>query len=72
MYVSRLNFYTIPGKSGEVEQQLKALHAMVERQGGSILSRQAARPLSLLTMLLTVCWSRTDLGSSTKRGVLIL
>jgi hypothetical protein len=38
MYVSRLNFYTIPGKSGEVEQQLKDLRAMVERQG-SVLPR---------------------------------
>src|SRR5918999_4014390 len=36
MYVSRLNFYTIPGKSGEVEQQLKDLRAMVERQGGAL------------------------------------
>jgi hypothetical protein len=36
MYVSRLNFYTIPGKSGEVEQQLKDLRAMVERQGGTL------------------------------------
>src|ERR687895_2842488 len=39
MYVSRLNFYTIPGKSGEVEQQLKDLCAMVDRQGGGTLPR---------------------------------
>jgi hypothetical protein len=35
MYVSRLNFYTIPGKSGEVEQQLKHLRTIVGRQGAS-------------------------------------
>ncbi len=39
MYVSRLNFYTISGKSGEVEQQLKDLRTMVERQGGGTLPR---------------------------------
>lgn len=33
MYVSRLNFYTIPGKAGEVEQQLKNLRTIVGRQG---------------------------------------
>jgi hypothetical protein len=36
MYISRLNFYTIPGKSAEVEQQLKDLRAMIERQGGAL------------------------------------
>jgi hypothetical protein len=36
MYVSRLNFYTVPGKSGEVEQLLKDLRTMVERQGGAL------------------------------------
>jgi hypothetical protein len=35
MYVSRLNFYTIPGKSGAVEQQLKDLRTIVGRQGAA-------------------------------------
>jgi hypothetical protein len=37
MYVSRLNFYTLPGKTGEVEQQLKELRAMVARQAGAVV-----------------------------------
>jgi hypothetical protein len=35
MYVSRLNFYTLPGQTGEVERQLKELRTRVERQGGA-------------------------------------
>jgi hypothetical protein len=35
MYVSRLLFHTIPGKTGEVEQELKKLRAMVASAGGN-------------------------------------
>jgi hypothetical protein len=35
MYVSRLLFHTIPGKTGEVEQELKKLRAMVTGAGGN-------------------------------------
>jgi hypothetical protein len=35
MYVSRLLFHTIPGKTGEVETQLKNLREMVKRAGGN-------------------------------------
>ena len=35
MYVSRLLFHTIPGKTGEVEQQLKRLRDMVKTAGGN-------------------------------------
>lgn len=35
MYVSRLLFHTIPGKTGEVEKELKALRAMVAAAGGT-------------------------------------
>jgi len=34
MYVSRLLFQTIPGKTGEVEKELKKLREMVKRAGG--------------------------------------
>ena len=35
MYISRLLFHTIPGKTGEVEKELKRLQAMVHAAGGS-------------------------------------
>ena len=35
MYVSRLAFYTVPGKTGEVEQALQHLRALVTAAGGS-------------------------------------
>jgi hypothetical protein len=35
MYVSRLLFHTIPGKTGEVEQELKKLRDMVRSAGGA-------------------------------------
>jgi hypothetical protein len=35
MHVSRLLFHTVPGKTGEVEQELKKLRAMVAAAGGS-------------------------------------
>jgi hypothetical protein len=35
MYVSRLLFHTIPGRTGEVEQQLKKLRDMVKAAGGN-------------------------------------
>jgi hypothetical protein len=35
MYVSRLSFHSIPGKTGEVEQELKKLRDMVVQAGGS-------------------------------------
>ena len=35
MYVSRLLFHTIPGRTGEVEQQLKKLREMVKAAGGN-------------------------------------
>jgi hypothetical protein len=34
MYVSRLLFHTIPGKTGEVEKELKKLREMVKKAGG--------------------------------------
>jgi len=34
MYVSRLTFHTQPGKTGEVEQELRKLMAMVGEVGG--------------------------------------
>ena len=34
MYVSRLTFHTQPGKTGEVEQELRKLVAMVGEVGG--------------------------------------
>jgi hypothetical protein len=34
MYVSHLTFHTLPGKTGEVEQELKKLREMVARAGG--------------------------------------
>jgi hypothetical protein len=34
MYVSRLLFHTIPGKTGEVEAELKKLREMVKAAGG--------------------------------------
>jgi hypothetical protein len=34
MYVSRLLFHTIPGKTGEVEKELKKLREMVSAAGG--------------------------------------
>jgi hypothetical protein len=34
MYVSRLAFYTVPGKTGEVEQALARLRDLVETAGG--------------------------------------
>jgi len=35
MYVSRLLFHTVPGKTGEVEQELKKLRDMVRSAGGT-------------------------------------
>jgi hypothetical protein len=35
MYVSRLLFHTIPGKTGEVENELRKLQQMVTAAGGS-------------------------------------
>jgi hypothetical protein len=35
MYVSRLLFHTIPGKTGEVEKELKKLREMVKAAGGN-------------------------------------
>jgi len=35
MYVSRLLFHTIPGKTGEVEKELKKLREMVRAAGGN-------------------------------------
>jgi hypothetical protein len=35
MYVSRLLFHTVPGKTGEVEQELKKLRNMVRSIGGA-------------------------------------
>jgi hypothetical protein len=34
MYLSRLTFHTLPGKTGEVEQALQTLVAMVSQVGG--------------------------------------
>jgi hypothetical protein len=34
MYVSRLTFHTLPGHTGEVEEQLKSLQQMVAGVGG--------------------------------------
>lgn len=34
MYVSRLTFSTLPGKTGELEAELKTLRAMVQGAGG--------------------------------------
>ena len=34
MYVSRLAFYTVPGRTGDVEQALARLRDMVEAAGG--------------------------------------
>ena len=34
MYVSRLAFYTVPGRTGDVEQALARLREMVEAAGG--------------------------------------
>lgn len=35
MYVSRLLFHTVPGKTGEVEQELNKLRDMVRSAGGA-------------------------------------
>ena len=35
MYLSRLAFHTVPGKTHEVEQQLQHLREMVLKAGGS-------------------------------------
>ena len=35
MYLSRLLFHTVPGKTGEVEQELKKLRDMVRSAGGA-------------------------------------
>ena len=35
MYISRLTFHSIPGKTGEVEHELKKLRDMVVQAGGS-------------------------------------
>ncbi len=35
MYVSRLLFHTVPGKTGEVERELKKLREMVTSAGGA-------------------------------------
>jgi len=35
MYVSRLLFHTVPGKTGEVEKELRKLREMVAAAGGS-------------------------------------
>ena len=35
MYVSRLLFHTSPGKTGEVEKELKTLREMVRAAGGN-------------------------------------
>jgi hypothetical protein len=35
MYVSRLAFHTVPGKTGEVEQALQQLRTMVAAAGGT-------------------------------------
>jgi hypothetical protein len=35
MYISRLLFHTAPGKTGEVEQELKKLREMVTDAGGA-------------------------------------
>jgi hypothetical protein len=35
MYLSRLLFHTVPGKTGEVEQGLRKLREMVTAAGGS-------------------------------------
>jgi hypothetical protein len=35
MYVSRLLFHTVPGKTREVEQELKKLREMVSAAGGT-------------------------------------
>ena len=34
MYVSRLAFYTVPGKTGEVERALRRLRGLIEAAGG--------------------------------------
>jgi len=34
MYVSRLLFHTVPGKTGEVEKELKRLRELVKKVGG--------------------------------------
>jgi hypothetical protein len=36
MYVSRLLFHTVPGKTGQVEQELRKLREMVSAAGGSV------------------------------------
>ena len=48
MYVSRLPFHTVPGKTREVEQELKKLRDMVGGAGGTntrILRTHFAPPL---------------------------
>jgi hypothetical protein len=35
VYISRLSFYTVPGKTGEVEQALQQLREMVVAAGGA-------------------------------------
>jgi hypothetical protein len=35
MYVSRLLFHTVPGKTGQVEQELRKLHEMVTAAGAT-------------------------------------
>jgi hypothetical protein len=35
MYVSRLLFHTVPGKTREIEQELKKLRDMVSAAGGT-------------------------------------
>ncbi len=35
MYVSRLLFHTVPGKTGQVEQELRKLREMVTAAGGT-------------------------------------
>ena len=35
MYVSRLAFHTLPGRNGEVEQELRKLQEMVAQAGGA-------------------------------------
>jgi hypothetical protein len=35
MYVSRLLFHTVPGKTGEVEKELRKLREMVTAAGGN-------------------------------------
>lgn len=47
MYISRLNFYTLPGKTKEVEERLGRLLEMVVKVGGirtHVLRSHMARP----------------------------